>query len=194
MSAAFGQGGTGSADPAPEQMAEEDDTYTMEETTLGTCISNDRVCVDVSVDELDVNSVTIGQEAAVTLDALEGRSFTGTVTALSASGTNESGNTKYTMTVTMDKDSAVLLGMSASVRLVTESSRALLLPESAIVEEQGKTWVCTSYDEKQDELGGLTEVTTGAADGERVEILSGLEPGTTCWYRCADSIRCSFMR
>lgn len=193
MSAAFGQGGTGSADPAPEQMAEEDDTYTMEETTLGTCISNDRVCVDVSVDQLDVNSVTIGQEAAVTLDALEGRSFTGTVTALSASGTNEGGNTKYTMTVTMDKDSTVLLGMSASVRLVTGSSKALLLPESAIVEEQGKTWVYTSYDEKQDELGGLSEVTTGAADGERVEILSGLEPGTTCWYRYADSIRYSFM-
>lgn len=195
MSAAFGQSETGTSDAYSEQTAEEeDDSYTMEETTLGRCISNDRVCVDVSVDELDVNSITIGQEATVTLDALEGQSFAGTVTALSASGTNEGGNTKYTMTVTMDKDSSVLLGMSACVRLVTESSETLLLPEAAIVEEQGRTWVYTSYDEKEDELGGLTEVSTGRADGENVEILSGLEQGAACYYRYADSIHYSFMR
>jgi multidrug efflux pump subunit AcrA (membrane-fusion protein) len=161
---------------------------------LGQCISNDRVCVDVSVDELDVNSITLGQEATVTLDALEGQSFTGTVTAVSAAGTNEGGNTKFTLTVTMDKDSSVLLGMSANVTLVTQSSSALLLPETAITEQAGKTFVYTSYDEKNDELGGLTEVTTGAADGESVAILSGLEQGTSCYYRYADSIRYSFLR
>ncbi len=196
MSASFAQGtssGTG-AGAAAQESVEEDSSYTLAETTLGQCISNDRVCVDVSVDELDVNSITLGQEATVTLDALEGQSFTGTVTAVSAAGTNEGGNTKFTLTVTMDKDSSVLLGMSANVTLVTRSSSALLLPETAITEQAGKTFVYTSYDEKNDELGGLTEVTTGAADGESVAILSGLEQGTTCYYRYADSIRYSFLR
>ena len=36
------------------------------------------------------------------------------------------------------------------------------------------------------------EVETGISDGTLVEILSGLEPGDTVWYRCADTMNYNF--
>ena len=61
--------------------------------------------LSVSVDELDINSVSKDQEAEVTLDALEDSSFTGTVTKVgSSSQSSGNGVAKYTVEITIPKD------------------------------------------------------------------------------------------
>lgn len=168
---------------------EEDTTYTCDETTVCALTPNDTVTVDISIDELDIRSIVVGMPVTVTLDALPGQSFDGKVTALYPFGTNSGGNTKYTVTVTMNKQESMLLGMNASVTInLQKYTDVLLIPESSLIEESGKSYVYTSYDEGKDELGELVEVETGRADGTNVEILSGLEADQICYYRYAGTI------
>ena len=57
-----------------------------------------------------------------------------------------------------------------------------------MTEEKGSTYVYTEYNEGKDELGGKTQVETGASDGQTVEIVYGLESGDEYYYRYADSV------
>ena len=170
------------------------ETYIYDETTLCTLTPNDAVSIDISIDELDVSSIVIGTEVEVMLDAMPGQTFTGTITELDPFGENSGGNTKYTVTVSMDKEPDMLLGMNATVRIdLGETDPVLLISENAIVEQDGKTYVYTAYSEKNDTLSGLTEVILGRADGTNAEVLSGLEEGQTYYYRYAGSITYTFV-
>ena len=168
-------------------------TYTYAETTICTMTPNDTVSIDVSIDELDIGKIVIGNTVSVTLDAFPGQTFEGKITALDPFGTNSGGNTKYTVTVSMDKQENMLLGMNASVGITLgDYDNVLLIPEAALSEEDGKVYVYTAYDEKKDELSGQTEVTCGVSDGSYVQILSGLSEGDTIYYRYAGSITYTF--
>ena len=172
----------------------EESPYAYDETVLCSLMPNDTVSVDVSVDELDIGKVVVGSDVRVTLDALPGQSFKGKITALDPLGQNSGGNTKYTVTVSMDKSENMLLGMSASVDVDLEDrANVLLVPEAALVEQDGKTYVYTSYDESKDELGNPVEVQTGIADGTNAEIESGVEAGQPYYYRYAGTISYVFM-
>lgn len=150
--------------------------------------------VDITVDELDILSLQTGMEAAITLDALPGKTYPGTITKINTYGLNSGGNTKYTVTVTLDRAENMLTGMNASVKIETASSEAVpTVPAAAIQSKDGKSWLYTAYDEKTDTLSGLTEITTGLSDGESVEILSGLTEGSTYYYRYADTIEYRFV-
>ena len=129
----------------------------------------------------------------MTFDALPGQSFEGKISALNPFGQNSGGNTKYTVTVAMGKQESMLLGMSASVGIDLEDrANVLVVPEAALVEQDGKTYVYTGYDEAKDELRDLTEVETGIADGTAVEVTSGLAEGQTYYYRYADTVSYAF--
>lgn len=150
--------------------------------------------VDITVDELDILSLQTGMEAAITLDALPGKTYSGTITKINTYGQNSGGNTKYTVTVTLPREENMLTGMNASVKIETASSEAVpTVPAAAVQSKDGKSWLYTAYDEKTDTLSGLTEVTTGLSDGESVQILSGLPEGSTYYYRYADTIEYRFV-
>ena len=62
-----------------------------------------------------------------------------------AYGVNSGGNTKYTVTVTLDRAEKMLTGMSASVSITTATSESVpTLPAAAIQSQDGKSWVYTS--------------------------------------------------
>ncbi len=169
------------------------DQYTIAEQDVLSITPQDTVTLSISVDELDILSLAVGMEAEVTLDALTGQSFTGTVTAIGTTGTNEGGNTKFTVELTLDRTEQMLAGMNASVKIETASSDVeTTVPAAALVEDDGKTYVYTEYDEKEETLSGLVEVETGVSDGDLVEITSGLSQGDTYYYEYADTLIYSF--
>ena len=95
----------------------------------------------------------------------------------------------YPMVQRLEKSEEMLEGMNASVRIETESTgSSVTVPAAALTEQDGKTYVYTVYDEKNDELSGLTEVQTGISDGITVEITEGLEKGQICYYRYAETV------
>lgn len=170
------------------------DSYDTETQDVASIIPEEEMTVDIQVDELDILSLQVGMAAKVSLDALPGQEFTGSVTKINAYGVNSGGNTKYTVTVTIPRQESMLSGMNASVKITTAQSQPLpTVPAEAIVFEGGKSWLYTAYDGKTDTLSGLTEIQTGISDGSLVELRSGLDENTTFYYRCADTIEYSFV-
>ena len=155
--------------------------YNTEETSFMSIISLDQVEVDITVDEQDILKLEKGQTAKITLDALPGRSFDAVITDIDTTGSNSGGNTKYTVTLTMDRTEEMLDGMNASAVIEMETTEgSAAIPVAALSDESGHTYVYTINED--DTLSGKTEVTTGVSDGEYVEILEGISNGTTVYY------------
>lgn len=169
--------------------AKQTESYSLTESCICSVIPQDIMTLDVSVDELDILSLQPGQSAQVTLDAVPGQSFEGTVTKITRSGSNNGGSTKYGITVTVDRSELMLGGMNAAVRIpVASRSDVLVIPAAAIVEQQGRSYVYTLYDPKEDQLLGLTEIETGLSDGDMVQVVSGLSAGQPYFFKYADSL------
>lgn len=184
-------GGMGTGGMSRQESYEQ---YAVDETELLYVSDQQEISLTISVDELDILSLSSGLYAQVTLDAMKGQSFSGTIARIGREGSTGSGNTKYSITVTLPRKAAMLDGMNASVKIVTAvNSAAVSIPAAALVEDDGRTYVYTSYDKDDDALGGLVEVETGVSDGDLVEILSGLSLGDAFYYRYADTVTYSFL-
>ena len=57
---------------------------------------------DISVNELDINKIQVGQEVEITASAVEGQTFTGKVDKVNINGTTANGSTNYPVTVLVD--------------------------------------------------------------------------------------------
>lgn len=197
-SGAMGGGGSQTASSGARGFsaaeAEKEDAYAFDKTVLAYIMPFDTADIVMTVDELDIASYRLGQPLQVELDALPGRSFEGTVTKIDPNGSNEDGgSTKYSVTVSIDREADMLSGMNASVRAWLETREdVLLLPLAAINEENGQVFVYTSYDAENDSLADPVSVTTGMSDGVNAEILSGLDEGQGYYYYSAGEIRYSF--
>ncbi len=146
----------------------------------------------LSIDELDIASVKLGQSATVTLDALEGE-FTGTVTNISYSGSG-SYVTSYTATISTEPIDGAFPGMSASAEIITETSgETLIVPVSAVQYEGDTAFVYLASDDVQagstladgaldlDKLTKIT-VTTGMSDGSYIAVTAeGLAANDVIW-------------
>lgn len=153
-----------------------------DETAVLSIVSEEKVIVSINVDELDILSVKEGQSAEITLDAVEGESFEGTISTVSAAATGNTGSAVYPVEIVLDKTADMLYGMSASATIqVEEANNAILIPVNALQEEGDTTFVYTEKD-AEGNLSGKTEVTTGLSDGTQVAIISGLEEGDTVYY------------
>jgi HlyD family secretion protein len=139
-----------------------------------TVLSRDRLKLDVEVDELDISSIEEGQSGAVTLDALPGKQFVATVIGIHPVGRSTNNVTRFTVTLAFDGGRDVLIGMSASVDIVTAvSENALLVPVEAIQTIGGGHYVILGTDASAAATANH-EVKTGLTDGTYIEILDGL--------------------
>ena len=171
------------------------DSYDTTQKDAAVITADEEMTVQIQVDELDIRTLQTGMQATITLDALPGSSFTGSITAINPYGENSGGNTKYTVTVTLPRDAKMLSGMNASVKITTDVSGTVpTVPAAAVVFDAGKSWLYTGYNEKTDTLTDPVEIQTGLSDGSLVELLSGLPEGGSFYYRYADSIEYSFVR
>lgn len=162
--------------------------YSLDKLTVASVTSQEHMTLDVTVDELDISKIYVGQSATVTIDALAGERFSATVSQISNSGTNDGGNSKFTVELTLEKSGDMLPGMTASAFIRLDTGETLLcVPAAALGEENGKTVLYTSYDEKNASLGSPVPVTIGAADAEYVQILTGLSEGDTVYYAYYDT-------
>ena len=191
-------GGMGGGGMSGGTASAEDDTpkdYIMDETELCTLTDYDTAEITLTVDELDIAQLSIGQAVTVTLDALPGQSFDGEITEIDPNGENSGGSTKYSVTVTLPRTEDMLTGMNAAVRVqLAENEGLLLIPLAAVQEDADGIYVCTGYDKSSDEATDPIEITTGLSDGENVEVLSGLSEGDAVYYRYADTLEYSFVK
>lgn len=90
---------------------------------------------DISIDELDISSISVGQKVNITADAIKDKTFTGTVSKISIVGESNQGVTSYPVTVTVDnsEETGLIPGMNVSADIEVESVEDVLrVPVSAV--------------------------------------------------------------
>lgn len=173
-------GGTGSS---------QTQLYSLDGDVLLTVTPLDTMTVTIAVDEKDIASVKTGMTAQLTMNALPDETFEGQVTRVAQTGSGNGGSSKFDVEITLSRESDMLPGMSATAQLTLyEKMDVLTLPVAALRDEGGKTLVYTGKDKKTGEPANPVEVTTGLSDGENVEILSGIDSGTTVYYLYYDTV------
>ena len=143
----------------------------------------------MSIDELDISSVEVGQEVRITADAVEGTTYTGVVTEVSVAGTTSGGITTYPVTVRIDETDGLLPGMNVDAEIVVSSADDVLSIPSAAVSRGDMVLVTAdspsavnALDEEAPEGYVYVPVETGVSDNSYIEILSGLQEGDTVAY------------
>ena len=167
------------------------------DTTLAVIYDLSQLTFEMSVDELDVRSVQVGQKVSVTADALEGQTFTGTVTNVSLESVQSNGVTNYPVTVTLDETGDLLPGMNVDgVILLDQTEDALMIPIDSLM--RGNR-VYVKDDTVKEAAGSVpagfraVEVETGLTNDDYVEIVSGLSEGEEVYVNESSKSTDAFM-
>ncbi len=143
----------------------------------------DDSCLYVSapIDEVDAAKLKLGQSSRITLDAIKGRNFSGKVKRI-APYVLELEKQARTVEVEVEfaelpKTEGLLVGYSADVEIVHElHEKVVRIPTQTLME--GKRVLLYKSDGKLEERA----VTTGLANWEYTEIISGLNEGDQIVY------------
>jgi RND family efflux transporter MFP subunit len=138
-----------------------------------------RFLVKVTVDEVDISKVAVGQPVEVLIDAL-GTELPGSVVRLEPLPQGDSAVTAYRVTVEIDPTGTALKpGMTASATIVADKRTGVVsAPAAAVTEQDGKSIVGVVVTGQNGQRSVEDrEVTTGLRAGEQVEIVSGLSAG-----------------
>ena len=88
---------------------------------------------EMSIDELDISDVEVGQEVEVAADAFEDQTYSGHVTNVSLNGSYSNGVTTYPVTVTMDEIDNLLPSMNVDGTIILERAEDVLyIPSNAL--------------------------------------------------------------
>lgn len=121
----------------------------------------------LSVDELDISDIAVGQTVSVTADAVEGQTYTGVVTKVSVAGTSTGSATTYPVTIRIDETDGLLPGMSVDATIELESAEDVLaIPTAAL--NRGNTVLVTA-----DSPSAVNAVTQTPEDTEGIEAPEG---------------------
>jgi RND family efflux transporter MFP subunit len=131
--------------------------------------------LEAGVSELEAGRLKVGMPAVVVVQARPGETYTGQLAAI-APEVNER-NRHFRIEIRVPNADAVLLsGMYATARIVTErATGGVIVPREAVTTRAGKriALVVTGDTVKS------VDVTEGLSDGQRVQILTGLNAGDT---------------
>ncbi len=84
--------------------------------------------VDVQVSEVDINTLSIGQAATLTFDAILGKEYKGEIVEVGQAGDNVQGVVNFTVTIELtDADELVKPGMTAAVNIVVQEVKDVIL-------------------------------------------------------------------
>lgn len=155
--------------------------------TLMTISDFDNLNVVMSVDELDINSIKVGQKAEVTSSLYTDTTFSGTISKIALEGTAQNGVTTFSVTISLDEIKDLKPGMSVSIEIILEKSEnALSLPLSAVQKDDKGYFVykTNKTTDVTDELlqQSKTYVEVGLTNTAYAELKSGLSEGDTVIY------------
>ena len=144
-------------------------------TVMGSIITK-KMIAEITLNEVDIASVEIGQKVNLTFDALDDVTIEGEIDEVDAVGTVSQGVVSYTVKISFDTDNAsVKPGMSITADIiVTSVSDVLTIPAAAV-----KTGRDSSYVEVMNSDGTIERKTveTGITDDTTIEVISGLSEG-----------------
>lgn len=159
-------------------------------TTLGTIITTKELAV-VSLNEVDVAKIVLGDKTTLTFDAIPNLTIAGQVVEIDSVGTVSSGVVNYNVKISFDTTNAdgVKPGMSVNAAIITNVAQdVLLVPSNAVKTTGGVSYVQmfdTTLPAPATGVQGSVSPTPpreqtveiGVSDGSSTEIASGLKEG-----------------
>ncbi|MBX3013311.1 MAG: efflux RND transporter periplasmic adaptor subunit [Caldilineaceae bacterium] len=143
-----------------------------EGTTVVTLADTGQLELTINVAELDVPQITVGQPAAVEVDALSGQSLVGEVVSIAPSSDSSSGVVYYPVTIRLTDDelAGVRPGMTAvaTIKDTSTASDGWLVPTASIQQQNGEAVVLVVSGETTTPV----VVTPGAIQGEWTVVQS----------------------
>ena len=134
--------------------------------------------VSISLTEIDVPKVTIGDKATITLDAYPDKTFTGKVVSIDTVGAVSSGVTTYPTVIKLDTDTTTILpNMAVSANIITTTKNDVLMVPTSSVQQNtdGTNYVQVM----KNGVVSQATVETGLSSDTQTEIISGLSEGET---------------
>lgn len=146
--------------------------------------------MSINVDELQISSISVGQQVQITADAVPDKTYVGTVTRVLMKGKSDGGTTTYPVSIRIDDTDGLRPGMNANAEIVVaEAKNALVVPNAAVV--RGSYVLVTkdspsaaSADTAMEAPEGFVyvPVKTGVSDDDYTQIVSGIQEGDTIGY------------
>lgn len=161
-------------------------------TAVATFITK-QMMATITLNEVDVAKVKVGQRATMTFDAIDELTITGKVTSVDTVGIVSQGVVTYTVEIGLDTDDQrIKPGMSVSASIITDVKQdTLLVPNSAVKSSNGSYYVemfstpLISASSTTPSLQGTPSkiapnkitVEVGISNDSDTEIISGVKEG-----------------
>lgn len=145
-------------------------------TVIATFITKQQMA-QISLNEVDVAKVKVGQKTTITFDAIDGLGITGEVAEIDSVGTVTQGVVTYGVQIGFDaQDERVKPGMSVNAEIITDvKQNVLLAPNSAVKQQNNAAYVEMFLGDTQ--TPEWRTVQTGLSNDTMTEIVSGLKEG-----------------
>ncbi len=159
--------------------------------SLLTIVDLSRVWIEVAIHESLLSRARHAARVTFTTLADPERSYSGELGTIA--GVIDPANRQATVIFAVDNpDVSLKIGMTAEARIPTgEKAKALLVPASAALADEGQSFV---YVETEAGVFRRRAVTTGAREGDRIAIASGLKAGEKVVTVGAQSLRSETFR
>ncbi len=162
-------------------------------TVLATLITKQKIA-EITLNEVDIAKVKVGQKATITFDAIEDLNMTGQVVEINTLGTVSQGVVTYDVKILFDaQDERIKPGMTISATIITDvKQNVLLVPNSAVKSRGGASYVEMLNEISSDQLlagaannAGVTSKTSplqqtigvGLSNDSVTEVTEGLNEG-----------------
>lgn len=173
-------GGTSSMSAAPGGATSSTTTTTTDDSASITIVGQDAWQVTTTVSESDIANVSVGLQAELTADDLDGTVF-GVIAAVGKLPSASTGAIAYPVTIEVTGSPTGLYdGISVDVSLIYQRrTDVLTVPAAAVTTADGESTVEVVA---ADGTVTSTAVEIGETSGDRVEITSGLDEGAEVSY------------
>ncbi len=153
-------------------------------SAIATLITQKKIA-GISLNEVDVSKIKLGNKATLTFDAVSDLNITGEVSEIDSLGTVSQGVVTYNVQIAFDtQDDRVKSGMSVSAAIITDTKQDVLLVPNAAVKSQGGAY----YVEVPDSTTPIRQpVEIGISNDTMTEITSGLKEGDSIITRTVTS-------
>lgn len=133
--------------------------------------------VSVSLTEIDIPKITLGNKATVLIDAIPGKTFSGSVVSIDSVGVVSSGVTTYPTVIQLDADDpSILSNMAATVTIITTKKDDVLLVSTSAIQTQNGS---SSVRVMQKGIPVSMAVEVGLSSDTQTEIIGGIAEGDT---------------
>ncbi len=141
-------------------------------------VISDRLTVKALVDETDLGKIKIGQEAQIVLDAYPDSPLAAVVDKIAYDSKAENNVTTYAVDVSPKSTPEYMRsGMTANVTFQIENRKDVLLVDSEALKTSGDKTVVLIKNPEAKAPPLEKEVKTGLSNGQKIEIVSGIEAG-----------------